>query len=525
VRAAADGGLRARGARWQALALRRPALTAFGCGALATLTLPPVHLWPLLLAFAPLVYLVRQTPSIRGAFVLGWAFGFGHFLSGLYWVGIAFFAEAERYGLLAVPAVLLLAAGMALFPALATSATAAARCRSVVASALVLALAWVAAELLRSHLFGGFPWNLIGYAWIETPVAQHAAVVGVYGLGLAGVALAAVFAVLLEARGRARWPAPLAATLVVALAWGAGLVRLGGAEAGEVEGVKLRLVQGNVAQHHKWQDNLRELWFQRHLDLSAERAEGVTHVIWPESATPYLLDRDEAARQRIAEVVPPGGLLITGGERFDFDSDPGRAWNSLFVLDGEGAIGARYDKSHLVPFGEFLPLRDILGHIGLGTLTRGSIDFQPGPGAVTLDVPGLPPFSPLICYEVIFPGDVVDAAARPAWLLNVTNDGWFGTSSGPYQHLAMAQMRAIEDGLPLVRAANTGISAVIDPWGRVLVRLELNRTGVIDTALPQPLEATVFARRGHLSLAVMAVLLVLVATALEARVRVAASKG
>ena len=195
--------------------------------------------------------------------------------------------------------------------------------------------------------------------------------------------------------------------------------------------------------------------------------------------------------------MPDGGVLLTGGERFDLESEPPRAWNSLFALDDQGRIVARYDKRDLVPFGEFLPFRPVLGRLGLEKLTRGSIDFEPGPGRQTLRLPGLPPFSPLICYEAIYPGRVVDPEARPAWLLNVTNDAWFGRSSGPYQHLAMASMRAIEEGLPLVRAANTGISAVVDPWGRVRVRLGLDEAGVLEAALPEPLPVpTPFARFG-----------------------------
>ena len=201
----------------------------------------------------------------------------------------------------------------------------------------------------------------------------------------------------------------------------------------------------------------------------------MTHVVWPESAASYPLDQDAVARKMIAQVVPPDGLLLTGGERFDLSREPPRAWNTLFVLDDTGAIVARYDKRDLVPFGEFLPLRGLLSGLGLEKLTHGSIDFQAGPGRTTITLPGLPPVSPLICYEAIFSGSVVDSDARPDWLLNITNDAWFGRSSGPYQHLAMARMRAIEEGLPLVRSANSGISAVVDAWGRIGGRTRARR--------------------------------------------------
>ena len=360
---------------------------------------------------------------------------------------------------------------------------------------------------MRGTLFGGFPWNLIGYAFAGSDaVVQLAAVTGVWGLSLLAVLIGALPAALLEPGARARWWPAAAAALLLVLLWAGGALRLGSATPAP-PGPLLRLVQANVAQHHKWQPALRAQWFERHLELSAEPADGVQAVIWPESATPYPLDQEPEARRLIGRVVPPGGLLMTGGERFDFASEPPRAWNSLFVLDPSGTIVARYDKRDLVPFGEFLPLRGVLGRLGLEKLTGGSFDFQPGPGRRTIALPGLPPFSPLICYEAIFPGRVVDRDDRPAWLLNVTNDAWFGRSSGPYQHLAMARLRAVEEGLPLVRSANTGISAVVDPWGRIAARLDLGVTGVLDAALPAPLAApTPFARFGLWMVAALACL-------------------
>jgi len=283
--------------------------------------------------------------------------------------------------------------------------------------------------------------------------------------------------------------------------------------------VKLRLVQGNVPQRDKWRQEMRNYWFNHHLDLSSQNADGVTDVIWPESASPYPLDQVPEARAMIAQVVPPGGLLLTGGERFDFSLDPPKAWNSLLVVDDAGTLRARYDKHDLVPFGEFMPLRDLLGRLGLSSLARGGMDFQAGPGRTTIALPGLPSFSPLICYEAIFPGRVYAPGDRPEWLLNVTNDGWFGRSSGPYQHLAMARMRAIEEGLPMVRAANTGISVVVDPWGRVQARLGLGETGVLDAALPKPLAATVFARARWWPVILAGVACLLIMLVMEGRAR------
>jgi apolipoprotein N-acyltransferase len=473
-------------------------LTAWLGGGLTALALPPLHLWPALLGFALLLHLLRRTPRSRAAFALGWCFGFGYFLVGLYWIAIAFFSDAERFGALALPAVMLLCAGMALYPALATWLAMLYRWRSPTAGALALAITWIATEALRARLFGGFPWNLIGYAWSGSDaISQLGALTGVYGLSMLAVALGALPAGLLEPGGRARWRPVAVGVAVLALIWLGGTVRLAGAKVEEVQGVRLRLVQGNVPQEDKWRPAMRNHWFAHHLRLSSEDAAGITHVVWPESASPYPVDQVAEARALIARVVPPGGLLLTGGERFDFGKDPPKVWNSLFVVDDAGVVRAHYDKHDLVPFGEFMPLRDLLGRIGLSQLARGGLDFEAGPGRTTIALPGLPPFSPLICYETIFPGRVFAPEVRPDWLVNVTNDGWFGHSSGPYQHLAMARLRAIEEGLPMVRSANTGISAVVDPWGRVQSRLGLGETGVLDAALPKPLPATVFGRARH----------------------------
>jgi apolipoprotein N-acyltransferase len=231
----------------------------------------------------------------------------------------------------------------------------------------------------------------------------------------------------------------------------------------------------------------------------APAARPLAAVIWPETATPYLLDTDPANAAVAARAAPPGGWLLTGAVRVRRDDATLEAWNSLIALDETGRVGAIYDKAHLVPFGEYLPLRPLLTRVGIDKLAQSAVDFSAGPGPRTLAVPGLPPFSVMVCYEAIFPGAVVDRGDRPGWLLNVTNDGWFGTSIGPYQHLAQARFRAIEEGLPLVRAANTGISAFVDPAGRVVASLGLGETGVLDHALPRAVDGgTLYGRIGDL---------------------------
>ena len=507
--------------RWLNRFRARPRVTALVLGALAALTLPPFHLYPLLLAFAGLLDLLRRTERRTEAFVLGWCFGFAHFLLGLYWIGIAFFTDAERFGVFAVPAVLLLCAYLACYPAIAGWLTVLHRWHSPIASALVLALAWTAGEAVRGTLFGGFPWNLIGYAFAQsTAISQLAALTGIYGLSLLAVALGALPVVWLDRNEHARWQPLAVGVTILATIWVGGAMRLAGVVAQPDGAVHLRLVQANIPQDRKWQGEGRARAFERHLALSYPRQGAVTHVVWPESAAPYPLAQDGVARDMVDRVVPRGGLLLTGGERFDVSRKPPLAWNTLFVLDDTGAIVAHYDKRDLVPFGEFLPLRGLLSRFGLEKLTHGSIDFQAGPGRATITLPGLPPVSPLICYEAIFSGSFVDPDVRPDWLLNITNDAWFGRSSGPYQHLAMARMRAIEEGLPLVRSANSGISAVVDAWGRIRAELGLGETGVLDIALPPPLPGgTPFARTGPAIALAPAALLVMGALLLEARRR------
>jgi apolipoprotein N-acyltransferase len=280
-------------------------------------------------------------------------------------------------------------------------------------------------------------------------------------------------------------PAGGALLVVVGLA-GFGAIRLATDTGAVVPNVHLRLVQPSIVQSLKWDPAAREGNFQRLLALSASPGEDkITTLIWPEAAATYFLDRDPVHLAALAAVVPPGGLLLTGTLRTEPPpAPPVHIWNSLVAITGSGAIVAAYDKVHLVPFGEYVPLRSILP---LPKITAGSIDLSSGPGPRTLDLPGLPAVGPSICYEDIFPEGVMDSSRRPGWLLNVTNDAWFGFSSGPFQHFAMARVRSVEQGLPLVRSANNGISGVVDPYGRIVKRLALDDVGVLDAELPTAL--------------------------------------
>lgn len=509
-------GLRGRVAGLQGW--RRFAL-AFALGAFAALAMPPWYGLPLLFLAVPgLIWLIETAPGRRGAFLVGLAFGFGHFLICVHWMAHAFLVDADRFAWLAPIAIPGLALVLALFPAAAALAF-----RLLLRPfategwqrVLLFALTWTIFEWLRGHLLTGFPWTLLGHGWmLSQAMIQTAAFIGSYGLTFVLALVAGMPAVLAEEKTSGLRPLLLTFLLLFFL-WAGGAARLanGGAErlenggAARLEGaepqmpgdVRLRLVQANIPQALKWQPDLQAQHFERHIALSRQPGfADRTVVIWPEMAVPYLLARSPAARQRLAQAVPPGGLLLAGAPRQSPEAKKAGAFsNGLIALNEKGELLGGYDKFHLVPFGEFVPLRGLLP---ISRIVPGIGDFYRGPGPLTLVLAGLPPLSPLICYEVIFPGAVLDRSARPQWLLNVTNDAWFGESSGPYQHFASARLRAVEEGLPLVRAANTGISAIIDPFGRVQQRLALGVEGVLDGSLPAALGPTFYGRFGDWAL-------------------------
>lgn len=462
------------------LAGKRRMIAAFLCGVVATLALPPIFIFPALIpAFAGLLWLIESSPSRKEAMKIGWWFGLGHFVSGLYWITIALLTDAAQFGWLVPFAVLAISAVLALYIAIVAAITYSFRPR-----VWVFAVSWLGAEYLRSVLFSGFPWNLIGYSWaFSDSVSQIASVTGVWGLSLVAV----LFGLSPLLWGEKRWQKGLAVAalcLPLLLAIGGGW-RLYQSPLKTVPDVTLRLVQGNIAQHHKWIPELRLKNLIHYVTLSTTPGfEKVTHVLWPETALPYFLEEDREIWPLVKSAIPDNGLLITGALRRA--QQPGQQmelWNSLFVLNNDMHIEAHYNKFHLVPFGEYVPFRSILP---ITKITAGSIDFSAGSGPETLAVPKTPPFSPLICYEGIFPGHVTnETVTMPEWMLNITNDAWFGKSTGPYQHFYMVKMRAIEEGMPLVRVANTGISAVIDSYGRVIAKLGLGETGIVDAPLPQ----------------------------------------
>jgi apolipoprotein N-acyltransferase len=468
-------------------------VTVVGLGALAALALPPVHAVPVLLVAVPgLLAVVGVAVSWRRAFWLGFAWGWGFFAAGLYWITHAILTEVERFWWLVPVAVPALALPLAVF--VAGPAALAWRVRAGWPRVLVFAGSFVLFELLRGWVFTGFPWNLLGTVWAfgALPV-QAAAWVGVHGLSLATVVVAST--PLLGWRAMAGGGAALAGLAVF------GLVRLWPAEP-PPQPVGVLIVQGNVAQELKWREDQRIPILRRYIEGTREAALAALRelppdhglvVIWPETAVPFLLADDPEVRQLVAGALPQRAMLLSGTVRAEFGTG-GRArrvFNSLVAIDPAGEVRGVTDKVHLVPFGEYMPLSGLLPV----RLVQGGMDFTAGESRPVVRAGWVPPFAALICYEVIFPAEVVPAE-RPDWLVNVTNDAWFGISAGPWQHLAAARLRAVEEGLPVARAAQTGVSAVFDARGREVARTGLGETGVLMAPLPAAREATPFARFG-----------------------------
>lgn len=477
--------------------------------------------------------------SLLAAADAGWWLGFGYFVAGLWWLGSAFLAEADRFawalpfGVLGLPAYLALYTGFGFALARLLWTTGPVRI-------LVLATCLTGAEWLRGLLLTGFPWNEFGMALGGNLVlSQVASVIGLHGLTLLVIAMAAAPATLADGGGRpARFGPPLAAAVLLLALAGYGGLRLARAGPDDVAGVRLRVMQPNTRIDSDFTYANKEPLVRHYLELS-DRAtspdtpglSGVTHLVWPESAFPFIVSRDAEALSTIGAALPQGTMLITGAARLERGpADAGGRpvplyYNAVQVLASGGSIVGSYDKVHLVPFGEFLPLERLLTTLGVTRFVDVPGGFQAGTSRRVLAVPGLPPVAAIVCYEAIFSGEVVPREARggpdrPGLLLNVTNDAWFGATPGPAQHFAQARLRAIEEGLPLVRSASTGISAIVDPYGRVRAALPVGAENVIDGALPGALPPPIFARFGNmvpLGLLVIALLGTLVLRGLPLR--------
>ncbi len=484
---------------------------SLAAGAATALAHPPFGVLPGLLGYALLMFLAECATSTRGAFWMGWLAGFAYFFISCWWVAEAFLVNPAQ-AWMAPFAASLLPIGLALFWGTAT-ALYRRFLPDGVKRVLFFAALFCMLEWLRGHVLTGLPWNPAGASWkAGSAASQFAAVAGVYGLSFVTVAAAAAFGPLLGAGPRKHriGAAALGGLALAALLVG-GALRLSQARL-ELTGTVVRIVQADVDQESKWTPEAYRGIVDRYVNLTA-RPGAVTPdlIIWPEGALPASANRvfaaDAPEAVAIARAVQPGQSLIVGLGRGLPDTtapDGVRYFNSLFVLTDQGGNGLTitgvYDKYRLVPFGEFLPAGGLLGALGARALTHMPTDFSPGPRPAPIDIPGAPRAQPLICYESLYPGFTPGGVGRPEWIVNISNDAWFGRSSGPLQHLNLASYRAIETGLPIVRSTPTGVSAMIDPWGRVNgdQRLEPGESGVIDARLPRPAAVTLYGRFGDL---------------------------
>lgn len=470
---------------------------AFFAGACMTAALPPVGFFPVLLLAVPaFIFLARSAPTRFKSFCVGWAFGAGYFIFGLYWVSAALFVDIRSWAWVLPLSAVLGPCVLALYYGFISLC--AHRMRHVYAAhALSLVAAWAGVAWLRGHLLTGFPWNLPGYAWHwALPVMQSAAVVGIYGLTLLTLFWAAM-PVFAKTQRRLAGIA-LVSFLCAAAAGGVRLALYPTVQAGDAT---VRLVQANIPETVKWNPDQDWRNIETHAALSSAPsrvfAAPPTIVIWPETAVNADLAQFPDIAHIIAMHLQKGGIGIIGELRVVAPKGGlPRFYNSVAVMDDTGRVLDTYDKHHLVPFGEYIPFRNDIPFAPLAAAVSGVGTFTAGDGAHTYAVAGAPGFSPLICYEAIFPGEVASRAERPHWLVNVTNDAWYGKTAGPHQHLAIARMRAVEEGLPLARAANTGISAMFDGAGRMLGSLPLETQGVVDAILPQALPPTIYSQYG-----------------------------
>ncbi|MBM9593070.1 apolipoprotein N-acyltransferase [Rhodobacteraceae bacterium MCCB 386] len=477
------------------LGVRGTLAVAVALGALAALGQVPFALPPaLLLGLAGATVLLRRATGARQAAWIGWAFGVGYFALALHWIVEPFLIDPPRHGWMAPFALLFSAFGFSLFWAAAFAGAGVVR---PARRPLALVLTLTAGEGVRSVVLGGFPWALIAYGWSETPAIHAAALVGPHGLTL----LTLLAAVGLAQALRRKWMPALASALPLAAVAAAGWWLAQAPLVDDTRDPIVRLVQPNAPQQDKWDPERARVFFERQVEFTAA-GEPPDLVVWPETAIPWWLDQAGPALER-ASVAARGATLVLGAQR----AEEQLAFNSLVVVDADGRQVEVYDKHHLVPFGEYIPLGGLGRWLGLRSFAaQDGYGFSAGPGARLLDLGPLGRPLPLICYEAIFPQEVAGAPERPDWLLQVTNDAWFGTFSGPYQHLAQARFRAVEQGLPMIRVANTGVSAVIDARGRVLRSLPLGRAGYIDAALPAAAPPTLYARTGNLPVLVVLLL-------------------
>lgn len=480
---------------------RRKWAYALVTGAVAALGLAPFDMWfAALLGLAAGFYLFLSAQDTRQSALIGWGFGTGYFAVGLNWIVEPFAVDAARYLWMAPFAMVFMSTGLALFWAAAFwGASLLGKNGSQVVRVLILAVCLSGAELARSYVFTGFPWALVSQIWVQTNVVQVISVLGPHGLTLLTLIAVGFSVVAFSISG---WPfrlaalGPAAAMAAIGMYWPDDVPQV------QADAPVVRLVQPNAAQRDKWNPAKIPIFFRRQVEFTREPTQSGGRpdlIVWPETAVPTLLDYAGEAFGAIADAAQ-GAPVVVGIQR----QSGYRLFNSMVTLDSQGEVAGLYDKAHLVPFGEYIPFGSVLGQFGLrGMAAKDGNGFSAGPGPVLLDLGPIGRALPLICYEAIFPQDVNAAPERPDFLLQITNDAWFGKFSGPYQHLAQARMRAIEQGLPMMRAANTGVSAMIDARGNITAQLGLDQAGFVDAVLPARLAPTLYSQSGDIPISIV----------------------
>lgn len=476
---------------------------SFLLGGLTALALPPLFIIVLaFIGFSSHILMLNQCKTSKHSFWMGWCFGFGYFTIGLYWISFALFVDIKQFGWLMPFAIFGIPSILAFYIAFVSLIAFKVK-TGLISKVILYSVLWTVFEILRAKLFTGFPWNLLGYAWsFSDSILQITSIGGIWLLSYISILIftipSIVFVLNKENKVININYKPLFIVsffIVIIFVW--GNIRLNSTNTEYVDDIKVRIVQGNIDQSNKFDANHRVQILDKYKKLSSNNIpEDITHIIWPETAVPFYLDDKSETLTYLKDSIPKEGFLITGALRATFDDQENfkNIWNSIFTINSNGKILSYYDKSHLVPFGEYIPFKSILP---FKKITDGFMDFTKGKGIKTINDDSFVPFSPLICYEVIFPDKVVNKLDRPSLLVNITNDAWYGNSSGPYQHFYMTKVRAIEQGIPLVRAANSGISAVFDSFGRVIVKTKLSTTDVIDSNLPKNInKITTFSRYG-----------------------------
>ena len=476
---------------------KHPKKTSFLLGSLSVLALPPFYFFPILfISFSLFIHLLNNSTSIKKSFYIGYFMGSGFFAFGFSWIGNALLIDPLTFGWL-YPLVLIASGGFFglfwAFPAILSFPF-----KTKIAKILAFSSFYVLFEWLRSFLLTGFPWNLLGSVFAFSPkMLQLASLTGTYGLSLLVLICCSFLSIGINKKNLKFFSIPI---ILILFTYTFGHLRLKALNDDSVSNTTIRIVQPSIPQSMKWSKETAENNFQEHIRLSQkEGLDNIDFVIWGETASPYILDLEPEKLKEITKAIPQNGYLITGSVRLETNEEGSlQPLNSMFVINKEGSIINHYDKSHLVPFGEYIPLRRYLPS-WITPITNTIANFKQGTPHKIISIPEHPDFSALICYEIIFPSQIINKDNKPQWLINLTNDGWYGDSAGPRQHLVTTQLRAIEEGITISRVANSGISAIISRTGCILDEIPLNTKGILDIKLPSKLSTkTLYGELGNL---------------------------